>query len=132
MTTDDMGTRPPSSGARPLDGQHVLLVEDEALIAFEAEDLLLELGAGEVTVCSTYAQANSAVEQVEPGLGVFDLNLSGRHATPLVERFLQRGGRAIVATGYELEADVARLDVIHLMKPYDKARMAQALRAASG
>ena len=131
MTTDDTGARP-TPAARPLHGQHVLLVEDEALIAFEAEDLLLELGAGEVTVCSTYAQASRTIEEAAIELGVFDLNLSGRHATPLVARFLERGGRAIVATGYELEDDVARLGVVHLMKPYDKARMAQALVSATG
>ena len=109
----------------------VLLVEDEALIAFEAEDLLRDLGAGDVCLCANYDQAERAIEALEPDklpFGVFDMNLNGRLSTPLIERFVAMGGRVVIATGYELEEEmVDRLGAVHLVKPYDERRLAAAI-----
>lgn len=122
----------PAEAARPLEGGGLLLVEDEALIAFEAEDLLRDLGASEVTVCSSFATAEAAVETTEHAYAVFDLNLNGKLSTPLIERFVERGGRAVIATGYELEANfIARLGAIHLIKPYNGRRLREALTELS-
>ena len=116
--------------------EHVLLVEDEALIAFEAEDLLRDLGAREVKVCANYDQAERALEELEGKaelpLAVFDMNLNGRLSTPLIERFSHMGGRVVIATGYELDdALVERLRAVHLVKPYDERRLAAAIAQAS-
>ena len=122
----------PAAATRPLEGGSLLLVEDEALIAFEAEDLLRDLGAAEVTVCSSYAMAEAEVETTSHAYGVFDLNLNGKLSTPLIERFVERGGRAVIATGYELEGGfVARLGAIHLIKPYNGRRLREALTELS-
>ena len=123
----------PDEVTSPLAGGGLLLVEDEALIAFEAEDLLRDLGAGEVTVCSSFATAERAVEETEHAYAVFDLNLNGKLSTPLIERFVERGGRAVIATGYELEPNfTARLGAIHLIKPYNGRRLREALTELSG
>lgn len=116
----------------PIDGAHVLLVEDEVLIAMEVEDMLRDLGASDVTLCGTYEMAEQAVATTPARVGVFDVNLHGRPATPLIERFVGRGGRAIVASGYELDARFQALDVVPLAKPYDEERMASALRQVIG
>ena len=116
------------NGTRPIEGEHVLLVEDEVLIAMEVEDMLLELGAREVTLCGTYEVADRAVADGRAGVAVFDMNLHGRPATPLIERFVTGGGRAVVASGYALDPQLERLDVVLLAKPYDEERMADALR----
>ena len=122
----------PTAVTPPLDGGGLLLVEDEALIAFEAEDLLRELGAESVTVCSSFATAQKAVEETAHAYAVFDLNLNGKLSTPLIERFVERGGRAVIATGYELEESfVARLGAIHLIKPYNGRRLREALTELS-
>ena len=112
----------------------VLLVEDEALIAFEAEDLLRDLGADDVTVCWSFEAAEKAVDGVlsgdgdRPGLAVFDLNLNGTLSTPLVERWAEAGGSVVLATGYELEEEfVQRVRGVHLVKPYDERRLRAAL-----
>ena len=106
--------------------------EDEALIAFEAEDLLRDLGAGDVTICSSFDAAAREIERTEHAYAVFDLNLNGKLSTPLIERFVERGGRAVIATGYELDAGfVARLGAIHLIKPYNGRRLSDALTELS-
>lgn len=117
---------------RPIEGERVLLVEDEVLIAMEVEDILRDLGASDVTLCGTYETASRAVEANAARVGVFDVNLHGRPATPLIERFVAAGGRAVVASGYALDPEVAALDVVLLSKPYDEERMASALRQATG
>ena len=115
---------------RPVEGRHVLLVEDEILISMEVEDLLMEFGASEVTVCGTYETAAEAVETTTARLGIFDMDLRGRQATPLVARFMERGGRAVVASGNADDPRYAALDVVLLAKPFDEERMARALAQA--
>ena len=128
----DLPPLDPATVPAPLDGGTVLLVEDEALIAFEAEDLLRDLGASEVTVCSSFSTAAEAVDTTDHAYAIFDLNLNGRLSTPLIERFVGRGGRAVIATGYELEDGfVEALRAIHLIKPYNGRRLAEALNRLS-
>lgn len=115
---------------KPIEGEHVLLVEDEVLIAMEVEDILRDLGAEDVTLCGNYEMASQAVDTTSARVGVFDVNLHGRVATPLIERFVARGGRAIVASGYALDPEVEAMDVVLLSKPYDEERMASALTRA--
>ena len=113
---------------RPVEGQHVLVVEDEVLIAMEVEDMLREFGAADVTLCGTYEVASRAVETTDASVGIFDVNLHGRVATPLIERFMARGGRAVVASGQTNDPHIKALDVVVLAKPYDEESMARALR----
>ena len=112
----------------------VLLVEDEALIAFEAECLLQELGVREVVMCSNFEQAERAVGELNADdlpLAVFDMNLNGRLSTPLIQRFTEMGGHVVIATGYELEPGFAeKLRAVHLVKPYDKRRLGRAILEA--
>ena len=109
----------------------ILLVEDEALIAFEAEDILSELGFSEIVVCNSFAQAERTIEERDLPLAVFDLNLNGRMSTPLIERFLAKGGRVVLATGYETDiVGVKHLPIVHLPKPYTDQNMATAIESA--
>ncbi len=109
----------------------ILLVEDEALIAFEAEDILQDLGYAEIETCATFRAAEEAVDGGRFAVGMFDLNLNGVMSTPLVERFTAAGGRAILTTGYEVEAaEIARLGAVHVRKPYTARDIAAALAAA--
>ena len=117
-----------TADSKPLQGKRVLLVEDEALIAFEAEEVLLDLGASDVLICGTYSKAADVVERDRPDLGVFDLDLRGRHSAPLVRRFIELGGNAIVATGHEVDEEIEDLPIEHLRKPYNRASIVQALR----
>ena len=85
---------------KPIEGMKVLLVEDQALIAMDTEELLLSLGAVDVTVSSNVATALQLIQSRHPDCAVLDLNL-GSTTSEEVARELERLGIPFVfATGY--------------------------------
>lgn len=106
----------------------ILLVEDEFLIAMDAEQILGDLGFSDVVVCSTFEDAEAAMEARMFQLAIFDMNLNGKMSLPLIERFTQNGGRALIASGYEPDPEVVKsVKAVHLAKPYNHQRMSMAL-----
>lgn len=76
--------RPGSAGAGPvlpaeLLAQPVLIIEDEAMIAWMLESLLSDLGFGEIVIAASASQALRAFGEQPPGAIVSDINL-GREA----------------------------------------------------
>jgi CheY-like chemotaxis protein len=53
----------------------VLLVEDNAIVAMNAEELLLEIGAATVIVAKTVAEALASCDEHEFDFALLDLNL---------------------------------------------------------
>jgi CheY-like chemotaxis protein len=53
----------------------VLLVEDNAIVALNAEELLLEIGAKDVVVAKTVAEAQARCDEQEFDFALLDLNL---------------------------------------------------------
>lgn len=125
-----------ATGLGPAAGRGaVLVVEDEALVAFDVEDMLRDLGFADVVVCNGYDAAEAALNARDFPFAVFDLNLDGRLSVPLVEHALARGTHVVVASGYEPE--VVPLDAAptaRVLKPVQAAQLARALgmRAATG
>jgi DNA-binding response OmpR family regulator len=87
---------------KTLAGLNVLLVEDEFLIALDAEEMLRELGAASVTVASTFENAQKVVAEQKFDLAILDVNLNGRKSFPLAEELLRRGTPVVFGTGYNL------------------------------
>lgn len=85
-------------------GLNVLLVEDEFLIALDAEEMLRELGAATVTVASTFEDAQKRIAEQAFDLALLDVNLNGRKSFPLAEMLLKRGTPVVFGTGYNLMA----------------------------
>ncbi|MEM7567102.1 MAG: hypothetical protein AAF321_07705 [Pseudomonadota bacterium] len=109
----------------------VLVVEDEAMIAFEAEDILNDLGLAEVTICSSYERAERAIEEEDYRLGIFDMNLNGQMSTPLIAAFKAKGGAALLATGYDLTPETLEgLGVVEVRKPYTPDTLGRAIADA--
>ena len=122
-------------GAAVLSGDRgtILLVEDEAFVAMEMEDMLADMGFGPVEVCSSYEQAERAVRAQDWPIAVFDLNLRGKRSTPLIREATKRGCRVVVTTGYEPEsAEVEGLDIQYVTKPYAAVDLARAIDRAMG
>ncbi|MGR3541836.1 MAG: response regulator [Hasllibacter sp.] len=114
-------------------GNAVLLVEDEAFVALETEDMLGDMGFSPVTVCASYEETERALDENGFPIAVFDLNLRGKRSTPLIRRALAKGCRVIVTTGYERRsAELDDLDVEFVSKPYASAELLTAIRRATG
>ncbi|MDA8870011.1 GAF domain-containing protein [Rhizobiaceae bacterium] len=85
--------------ARPLSG-HVLLVEDNMLIALDAEDMLKELGAEKVDAVASVREAMRAIEETEITFALLDVNLGNETSVPLALELAKRDIPFIFATGY--------------------------------
>ncbi|MEI9964110.1 MAG: response regulator [Caulobacteraceae bacterium] len=84
----------------PLDGVRVLLVEDEAHVAFLLEDLLTDLGC---EVAASVARLGPALRRAEEGgfdVALLDINLAGEQSFPVAEALARRGVPFLFATGY--------------------------------
>ncbi|MEZ5874083.1 MAG: hypothetical protein R3D30_04400 [Hyphomicrobiales bacterium] len=66
-----------SAQSPKLEGLRVLVVEDEAPIALQLEDMLSELGCGVIGPASRVGQALRLIEGQEVDAAVLDLNIAG-------------------------------------------------------
>jgi CheY-like chemotaxis protein len=114
-----------------LDGLRVLLVEDEAIIAMTAEDMLEELGCVLAATASSLAEATAFARDAAFDLALLDINLNGQQSLPLAAKLTQAGKPFVFTTGYGAAgsgADYA--DVPLVTKPYQVADLEAAIRQA--
>ena len=120
-------------GARaPLQGVHVLLVEDDRDMR-DVMALLLEQAGLRVTGVGSVDAAVAALEHDRPDVVVSDIGLPGRDGFYLIARIRalpdDRGGAtpAIALTGYASAEDRARVLAAgyreHIPKPVDSPRL---------
>ncbi|MGX7927032.1 response regulator [Tsuneonella sp. HG094] len=119
------------TAARPLG--HVLLVEDDAMIAFALEGSLLDAGAKSVTICPTSAEALAALRDHKPDALVLDVHLADRDdgwaIAELVNSVGPKPPRIVFSTGapQDIPTEIADLGPV-LEKPYDHGELIAALR----
>lgn len=123
---------------KTLAGLNVLLVEDEFLIALDAEEMLRELGAAAVTVASNFEEAQKRIAEGKFDLAILDVNLNGQKSFPLAEQLLTRGTPVVFGTGYNLltrQMDGYEAGIC-VTKPYTASSLqrglAKALQAKAG
>ncbi len=116
-----------------LNNLSVMLLEDEFLIALDAESILESLGVRQVQVVNTLAKAAAVAERGGVDIAILDLNINGEMSFGIAEMFRQRGTPIVFASGYELRG---RIDpdmedaAIHLRKPYTCETLKEALEEA--
>ncbi|MBM0103189.1 response regulator [Steroidobacter sp. S1-65] len=116
---------------RTLDGARVLLLEDEFLIALDAEQILHELGAREVETTSTLSEAEERAQVGRYDVALLDVNVNGQMSFGLADFLRSRGVPVVFATGYELRDRALGIDpALCVSKPYTSERLGQALHAA--
>ena len=86
--------------ASPLKGLRCLLVEDQFVIAIDAENLLKEAGALEIDIAATPAEAERLLAVRKPDVAVLDVNLGPVTSLPVAEKLEALGIPFIFATGY--------------------------------
>ena len=108
----------------------VLVVEDNMIIALEAEEVLTALGAETVDLAGTAREALRLIEAAPPDRAILDVNLGSETSVAVARRLSELGIPYVFATGYgesfRIPPDLGAVPVVR--KPYD----AEALRAAFG
>ena len=118
----------PESG---LDGP-VLLVEDNMIIALDAEDVLMDAGADSVAVCSSVREARQAMAATQFRIALLDVNLGNETSEPVAHDLQEAGTPFIFATGYGDSSVLSSKfpSVPVLKKPYNQADLLAAISKA--
>ncbi|KQP96074.1 HWE histidine kinase domain-containing protein [Methylobacterium sp. Leaf117] len=112
----------------------VLVVEDNMIIALEAEEILASLGASAVDMAGSVHEALRQIEAARPSFALLDVNLGSETSLPVARRLLASGIPFVFATGYgesfrippELGA------VMMIKKPYTADTLRRALASLPG
>jgi CheY-like chemotaxis protein len=114
-----------------LQGKRVLLVEDEAIIAMTAEDMLDQLGCVTVASPSTLAGALAAAARGGFDVALLDINLNGLDSIPVATLLEEDNIPFVFTTGYGATGRDARFDDVPLVtKPYQVSDLADAIGRA--
>ncbi|QYI99941.1 GAF domain-containing protein [Thalassovita mediterranea] len=110
----------------------VLLVEDNMIIALDAEDILRDAGAETVSVCSSVREARQAMASTEFRIALLDVNLGNETSEPVAHDLKDNGTPFIFATGYGDSSVLSSKfpSVPVLKKPYNKTDLLNALNSA--
>ena len=114
---------------RTLEGLRVLVVEDQAPIALQLEDLLAESKCEIIGPASRIPQALRLVDDEDIDVAVLDLNIAGDLVYPVAEALEKKGLPYFFATAYGL----ASLDAPYrtkrvLEKPFSRRAFLRALQ----
>ena len=112
-------------------GSKFLLVEDEPIIGFALEDMMIDAGA-ETRFASTLEEGLQIAAQERFDGAIVDMNLHGVDSYPLARELLRAKVAVVFATGY---GDRTRpeefAEVIVLPKPYDMNGIRRAFESLS-
>lgn len=113
-----------------LSGKRILIIEDEAILAMTAEDILFEVEAEAVGPATTLEQAKKLAQSERIDAALVDLNLNGLPSYAVAEILAQRMIPFIFVTGYETANDEnwAHIKVLH--KPYQQEQLVESLVTA--
>ncbi|MBB5698434.1 HWE histidine kinase domain-containing protein [Sphingomonas yantingensis] len=111
-----------------------LLVEDSLIIAMDAEDILISLGAERVVTANGVAQAMAEIDREPIAVAVLDFNLGSETSLPVALELAKRGIPFVFATGYgeQLVLPAELDDRGVLKKPYTALGMRRVLGDAMG
>lgn len=109
-------------------GRRVLVVEDEMIVAWLLDDMLVEFGCAVVGPATRVDQALAMIKAEAIDAAVIDVNLNGRTSYPVADALATRGVPFVFSTGYDkgrLLANYRSRPV--LQKPYQRAELGDAL-----
>ena len=116
-----------------IDQISVLILEDEPIVAFALEDMLLELCVKDVRLAPTIAEAMRLLDAYTPDFAVLDVNIRGERSYGVAAELRKREVPFVFATGYgDAEHPAALKNVPTLTKPYSHDDIRSALTAATG
>lgn len=115
-----------------LSGLRIMLLEDQMIIAMDAESALLACGAKSVDAVGTADEALRVLNAMRPDACVLDVNLGSGTSLSVADDLVRRGIPFIFATGYADRAIIperfAKIPTVR--KPYDAKGLCEAIHAA--
>ena len=114
-----------------LDSQarRILIVEDEPMLAYALEELVMEAG---FLIAGVAGKLEAALAIIESGVcdaAILDANLKGVSAGPAASELVVRSIPFIILSGYSRDQQHAAFaGALHLQKPCRPERLIQALR----
>ena len=114
-------TEPRTTSTARLKGR-ALIVEDNMIIALDAETTLEALGATSVDVAPSVSEALRVIDRAKPEFAILDVNLGNESSFPIADRLIALGVPIVFATGYGKNIDFperfAAVPVVS--KPYNE------------
>jgi DNA-binding NtrC family response regulator len=109
-----------AEGRSPISGARVLLLEDDALISMDAEDMLRDLGAGRVYVAHTLEAARTILDVEPVDAAVLDVLIGSGRSDDLARLLADRAIPFVFASGYGDSPPLPGVSprVPKLQKPY--------------
>lgn len=119
----------PERQARSGFSGQALIVEDNLIIAMDAEDMVRMLGASEVFVASNVREGLEILEREVVQFALLDVNLGSETSEPVAQQLRDRDIPFAFATGYGDSVDIAKRfpDAPIVKKPYDVSSIEAAL-----
>ena len=112
----------------------LLLVEDDPIIALDAEETVLALGVARVRSAARTAEALQMIEERQPDFALLDIGLRGETSFAVAQRLAALGIPFAFITGYSGDHPIPQAFVQHprLLKPYSRDELASVLRSRRG
>jgi CheY-like chemotaxis protein len=109
--------------------RRVLVVEDEALLAYSLEELLIASGFDIAGVANRLEAALAIIQLGACDGAILDANLSGVSAGPAALALTERGLPFVVLSGYPPQREVSAFSgAVRLQKPCPPALLIRSLR----
>ena len=109
----------------------ILIVEDQILIAMEAEDTLTNGGVGGVHTAASVDEARDMIDDCSVSAAILDINLGDENAMELATLLCERQIPFIFTTGYTspsmIPAEFSAVPIVQ--KPYSSAALIKSLKA---
>lgn len=111
----------------PLSGLRILVLEDEALIALDVEQLCKDHGAGDVVIASNLREAQQA--SLPYDAAIIDIMLDGEPTLDFARGLEAAGVPFVFASGYDQLDEIFNgfPDVTLVSKPYAGADLVEAV-----
>lgn len=107
--------------------RRILLVEDEPMIAFALEDMVIDLGFEVVGPAFRLADALDLAGSEQFDVAVLDVNLNEQRSYAVADLLKDRGIPFLFATGYAEGGVGWTEETIVIAKPYNRSQLSRAL-----
>jgi DNA-binding response OmpR family regulator len=114
------------------EGKTILLVEDEPMIAFALEDMVIDLGYEVVGPAFRLSEALALAAEARFDAAILDVNLNDEPSYPVADLLVTRGIPFLFATGYAEGGLGWKGSAPIIAKPYSRGQLSRALKSLLG